>query len=226
MASGLRLVIFDCDGTMVDSHAGIYDAVCAAWQTLALDPPSREQARHVVGLSLGEAIATLAPDRGAVERGHLERSFREAFVRARAEERLEEPLYPGLVEALDAIEADGALLGVATGKSHRGLRRTLERHGLERRFVTLQTSDRVPGKPRPDMVIRAMAETGAEAGETVVIGDTSYDMEMAANAGVTAIGVAWGYHPTEELLRCGAATVLDRYDQAAPAVRRAFGSAS
>jgi phosphoglycolate phosphatase len=219
----IRLVVFDCDGTMIDSQAGIYDAVAAAWRTLELEPPDREAARRVVGLPLDRAIATLAPDRSADDHELLCDHYREAFARSRADANLEEPLFPGLIGALDAIEADGMLLGVATGKSAHGLRMTLERHGLDRRFVTLQTSDRAPGKPAPDMVLRAMADTGADADTTVVIGDTSYDMAMAANAGVPAIGVAWGYHPVDELEQAGAAAIIEDYGQAADAVRRLMG---
>jgi phosphoglycolate phosphatase len=221
----IRLVVFDCDGTMIDSQAGIYDAVVAAWQALGLEPPDRDAARRVVGLPLDRAIAQLAPNRNTDDHARLCNRYREAFARNRADAALDEPLFPGLIQALDAIEADGALLGVATGKSAHGLRMTLERHGLDRRFVTLQTSDRAPGKPAPDMVLRAMADTGADPDTTVVIGDTSYDMAMAANARVPAIGVAWGYHPVDELEQAGAAAIIDRYDQAADAVRRLMRAA-
>lgn len=225
MTTRIRLVVFDCDGTMIDSQAGIYDAVTAAWATLGLAPPAREASRRVVGLPLDRAIAALAPECGAHDHAALCDRYREAFALNRANDNLEEPLFPGLIEALDAIEGDGMLLGVATGKSDRGLRATLARHGLDRRFVTLQTSDRAPGKPAPDMVLRAMADTGADPDATVVIGDTSYDMEMAANAGVPAIGVAWGYHPAEELTQTGAAVVIDHYSEAPDAVRRLIGGA-
>ncbi|MEQ8699788.1 MAG: HAD-IA family hydrolase [Bauldia litoralis] len=225
MTTRIRLVVFDCDGTMIDSQAGIYDAVSAAWGTLGLTPPPRETARRVVGLPLDRAIAELAPECGPDDHAALCDRYREAFALNRANETLEEPMFPGLVEALDAIEGAGMLLGVATGKSARGLSASLERHGLDRRFVTLQTSDRAPGKPAPDMVLRAMADTGADPDTTVVIGDTSYDMEMAVNAGVAAIGVAWGYHPAEELTDTGAAAIIDHYSQAPDAVRRLIGGA-
>jgi phosphoglycolate phosphatase len=125
----------------------------------------------------------------------------------RAEGKVEEPMFDGIAQALDALEADGWLLGVATGKSDRGLALVLAGHDLAKRFVTLQTADRHPSKPHPSMVAQAMAEAGAEPATTVVIGDTRYDIAMAHNAGVRAIGVAWGYHDAAELLEEGADAV-------------------
>jgi phosphoglycolate phosphatase len=107
---------------------------------------------------------------------------------------------------------------VATGKSLRGLRAVLEQHGLERRFVSLQTPESAAGKPAPDMVLNALAETGAEAARCIVVGDTVFDMEMAANAGVAGLGVAWGYHPPAELRAAGAGAVVGHADELAAAV--------
>ena len=113
--------------------------------------------------------------------------------------------------ALAALDHPQVCLGVATGKSRRGLEATLQRHGLAGRFVTLQTADDGPGKPHPRMLQAAMHDVGAEAHETVLIGDTVYDIEMAANAGTPALGVAWGYHPAEELTQAGARRVLGHF---------------
>ena len=143
----------------------------------------------------------------------LAEDYKRAFQRLRGDGLVEEPLYDGVAELIDALEADGWLLGVATGKSDRGLALCLEHHGLAGRFVTLQTADRHPSKPHPSMIEPAMAEAGAAPETTLMIGDTSYDMAMARAAGVTAIGVAWGYHDAEELTRAGAHYV------AAPSVR-------
>jgi phosphoglycolate phosphatase len=120
----------------------------------------------------------------------------------------EEPLFPGIRELIEALEVPEVFLGVATGKNLRGLEHTLQVHGLRERFHTLQTADLCRSKPDPEMVLRAMAETGIEAAATVVIGDTSFDMEMARSAGATAIGVAWGYHETVELTRAGAHAII------------------
>ena len=115
-----------------------------------------------------------------------------------------EPLYDGIADLLVALEEGDWLLGVATGKSDRGLILCLEHHGLRDRFVTLQTADRHPSKPHPSMVDQAMADAGASPETTLMIGDTSYDMAMAKAAGATAIGVAWGYHEAKELEAAGA----------------------
>jgi phosphoglycolate phosphatase len=117
---------------------------------------------------------------------------------------VEEPLYQGIADLIDVLDGYGWLLGVATGKSDRGLALCLDHHGLSQRFVTLQTADRHPSKPHPSMIETAMAEAGAAPETTVMIGDTSFDMAMARAAGVVAIGVAWGYHPREELIAAGA----------------------
>jgi phosphoglycolate phosphatase len=130
--------------------------------------------------------------------------YKVAFQQMRGRGLVEEPLYEGIVDLVEMLEADGWLLGVATGKSDRGLRLCLDHHGLHPRFVTLQTADRHPSKPHPSMVEQAMAEAGSEPATTIMIGDTSFDMEMARAAGVTAIGVAWGYHEAEELRAAGA----------------------
>jgi phosphoglycolate phosphatase len=120
--------------------------------------------------------------------------------------------------ALEALDSAGCLLGIATGKARRGLLATLERHGLGSRFVTLQTADSNPGKPHPAMLLRAMAETGADPDRTVLVGDTSYDMEMARRAGARAVGVAWGYHDRRELEAAGADRIVERCEELADCV--------
>lgn len=207
----LRLAVFDCDGTLVDSERGISAAMNAAWRATGLRPPPAAAARAVIGLSLSNAIDRLAPDADAGIRARLADAYREIF-HDPANQR-EEPLYPGAVAALDAIEAAGTLLGVATGKGHRGLKSVLDKHALGDRFVTKQTADRARGKPDPEMLYRAMAEAGATPQTTVMIGDTVYDIEMARNAGVAAIGVAWGYHAAGDLHQAGATVVLDEFSQ-------------
>lgn len=169
-----------------------------------LPPPDRDRTRRVVGLSLFEAVRALHPDGAAAQHQELADNYKAAFQRLRGRGAVEEPLYDGVVELIEALEAEGWLLGVATGKSDRGLGLCLERHGLAGRFVTLQTADRHPSKPHPSMIEAALADAGAEAAASMMIGDTSFDMAMAKAAGVTAIGVAWGYHGAEELLAAGA----------------------
>jgi phosphoglycolate phosphatase len=199
-----RLAVFDCDGTLVDSQANICLAMEDCFARAGLAPPDRSRTRRVVGLSLVEAMQAMLPDEEPDTHLALAEDYKQAFHRLRGEGLVEEPLYAGVAELIDGLAADGWLLGVATGKSDRGLKLCLERHGLGRRFVTLQTADRHPSKPHPSMVDQAMADAGAAPESTILIGDTSYDMAMARGAGVTAIGVTWGYHDAQELSEAGA----------------------
>jgi phosphoglycolate phosphatase len=199
-----RLAIFDCDGTIVDSQANICAAMEACFLRADLPLPGREATRRVVGLSLVEAMRSVAPDVHPDTHHRLADHYKEAFQAMRAGGEVEEPLYEGMAELIEALEVDGWLLGVATGKSDRGLTLCLERHELGPRFVTLQTADRHPSKPHPSMIEAALAEAGAGAASSMMIGDTSYDMAMAKAAGVAAVGVAWGYHDPQELLDAGA----------------------
>ena len=207
MAAPLCLALFDCDGTLVDSQQSIIAAMREAWRAHDLDDPDPEAVRRVVGLTLETAIARLRPDATADEMQSLGEHYRAAFFRQRQSGAFEEPLYDGAADALDALDAEGILLGIATGKSRRGLRAVLERHGLLARFVTTQTADDGPGKPNPHMVQQAMADTGVGPACVVMIGDTVFDIQMARAAGVASIGVAWGYHPAEELSAAGAGRI-------------------
>jgi phosphoglycolate phosphatase len=199
-----RLAIFDCDGTLVDSQANICVAMEECFGEAGLPAPDRAAIRRIVGLSLPQVMQVLAPGQDPEA---LAEGYKRCFQRMRAEGRVEEQLYEGIPEVLATLEAEGWLLGVATGKSDRGLKLVLEHHGLAHHFVTLQTADRHPSKPHPSMIELCMADAGATPASTVMIGDTSYDIQMAHNAGVRAIGVAWGYHDADELLREGADAV-------------------
>lgn len=204
-----RLAIFDCDGTLVDSQHNICAAMDACFIAAGLEPPPAERTRRVVGLSLVEAMREMLPDAEPDFHAALAEDYKRAFQNLRARGLESEPLYDGVAELIDALEADGWLLAVATGKSDRGLALCLEHHSLARRFVSLQTADRHPSKPHPSMIETAMAEAGAAPALTVMIGDTSYDMAMARAAGVGAVGVAWGYHEPQLLIEAGAHHVAD-----------------
>lgn len=203
----LRLALFDCDGTLVDSQADICAAMDLAFSAAGLAPPHRQQTRRVVGLSLLEAMRQLHPEGADDDHAALADHYRHAFRQRRSSGAVEEPLYDGIAALVRDLDQAGWLLGVATGKSDRGLAHCLETHGLTGHFVTLQTADRHPSKPHPAMVEAALAATGADREGTVMIGDTAYDMAMARAAGVRAIGVSWGYHETEDLIGAGADVV-------------------
>ena len=205
----IRLAIFDCDGTLVDSGATIHAALAASFEQNGLDVPSQAATRRIIGLSLNEAMAALLPDLSAAQHSALSEDYKRAFWELRAAGQVEEPLFDGVLELLDALEEDGWLLAVATGKSDRGLKHCLESHGIHARFVSLQTADRHPSKPHPSMVEQAIADAGSTPRATFVVGDTSFDMAMAASAGAAPIGAAWGYHEAEELIEAGAVGVAE-----------------
>jgi phosphoglycolate phosphatase len=202
-----RLALFDCDGTLVDSGATIHRALVDSFDRNGIAGPPPAEARLVIGLSLMEAMAALLPGHGPDDHADMAEEYKKSFTALRAAGEVEEPLYDGIAELLDGLEALGWLLGVATGKSDRGLKHCLDLHGLTSRFVTLQTADRHPSKPDPSMALLAMAEAGAAPETTVVIGDTSFDMMMAVSAGARGIGVDWGYHHRDELIAAGAFAV-------------------
>ena len=212
MAHRFRLIVFDFDGTLVDSLQFIVTAMTRAFEDQSLAPPAPEAVRRIVGLRLEVAAARLLPDLEDIETAErIADSYRVAFQDMRARNLVDEPLYPGVRETLALLNRPEVCLGIATGKSRRGLVSSLERHDLSDLFVTLKTSDDGPGKPHPEILQHAMSDVGAEPEETVVIGDTSYDMEMAANARVSALGVAWGYHGAAELRASGAADVVESF---------------
>src|SRR6201996_4290746 len=182
MPSFTRLAVFDVDGTLIDSQHNIVASMLRACERNAIPAPSAEAIRRIIGLSLAEAVTTLLPGLDANLIGRVVEDYKNGFAEMRARPDHYEPLFPGVVEALDALEAEGWVLAVATGKSRRGLLAMIERHGFEGRFVSLQTADDNPGKPHPGMLRRAIAEAGSRAEESVMISDTSYDMQMGRSA--------------------------------------------
>jgi phosphoglycolate phosphatase len=204
-----RLAVFDCDGTLVDGQAAVCGAMASAFADCGLVAPPNHLVRRIVGLSLPVAMRHLAPVAPAEAHDRLVAAYKQAFSRARAEGRVAEPLYGGIRELLGALQGAGWQLGVATGKSDRGLTGCLTQHAILDLFVTLQTADRHPSKPHPAMLEAAMAEAGARPFQTAMIGDTAYDIEMAKAAGCRALGVAWGYHAPAELLAAGAEAVAN-----------------
>lgn len=204
-----RLAIFDCDGTLVDSGATIHGALVEAFESHGVQLPPARECRKVIGLSLTQAMAALLPDADDRDHHQLAETYKACFQRARREGRIEEPLFDGITELLDALDKEGWLLAVATGKSDRGLKHCLDSHGLTDRFVSLQTADRHPSKPAPHMALAAMAQAGASGADTIVIGDTSFDIAMAVAAGAAGIGAAWGYHDVDELLGAGASAIAE-----------------
>jgi phosphoglycolate phosphatase len=202
-------VIFDCDGTLVDSQHMIVAAMMSAFAGFDLPLPPRDQVLSVVGLSLEGAVARLLPQEVRHRAGALAEAYKAAFGDLRRRGAGREPLYPGIAETLDLLDARGdVLLAIATGKSRRGVRAILEREGLMHHFSSIQTADDHPSKPHPAMIHEALSETGIEAARAVMVGDTTFDIEMAISAGVLPVGVGWGYHPVESLIEAGARDIV------------------
>ena len=207
-----RLVLFDVDGTLVDSQHDIVASMTHAFESQGLAAPTRGQTLSIVGLSVPEAIEALTPDVSDAVRAALALEFRTGGPQQRAPGGKQDLLYPGALETIASLtRRDDVVLGVATGKSRRGVARLFDRYDWHPHFKTIQTADTNPSKPHPGMITTAMAEVGAEPYETIMIGDTSFDMAMARAAGVTAIGVAWGYHPVADIERAGAHRIVQDY---------------
>lgn len=214
-----RLIIFDVDGTLLDSQHMIAAAMAQAFTAEGLAVPARHDILSVVGLSLPEAIWRLAIETDERTILRLTENYKSAFTELRQTEP-EEDFYPGARETLDLLLSQGEVLGIATGKSQRGVRRMLERFGLVQHFSTIQTADDAPSKPHPAMIAQAMQATGLDAAATVMIGDTEFDMAMAANAGVRGLGVAWGYHAADKLIAASASHVAENFPALVQALAR------
>jgi phosphoglycolate phosphatase len=213
----LKLLIFDCDGTLVDSQHKICAAMQAAYSAQGLPTPARERLVSIVGLSLTEAFTALGEGADGYPVQSLIAQYRAASSSLRASQIAWEPLSPGARETIESLAArPDIVLGIATGKSRRGVDAVLGSHGLRDHFVTIQTADLAPSKPHRAMVLQAMDETGLGAEDTVVIGDSIYDMAMARAAGALALGAGWGYHTPQALLAADAAVVLEGFDALMP----------
>lgn len=201
----LRLAIWDVDGTLVDSRDVIQACMEAAFRRSGLPPPVYDETRQIVGLSLDVALGTLAPpDIGPERLVDLVEAYKQSFVIHRTSPGHHEPLYAGALELLDQLKADGWLMAVATGKSHRGVDALFEKHRLRQYFDTVWCADDGPGKPHPFMVEQAMGALGCAPHESLMIGDAIHDISMGKSAGVRALGVSWGFGKAEELVSAGA----------------------
>lgn len=205
----MKLILFDCDGTLVDSGNFIHRCMAESFVDAGLTPPELAATHSIIGLSLPLAIAQLLGREPDAEVDWLTARYKENFVRLRAAPDFSEPLYDGILPLLTELgQKDDILLGLVTGKSRRGVRAVFEKHGIGHHFGVVRTADDCPSKPHPAMVLESCVEMGIAPERTIVIGDAIYDMQMARSAGARAVGVSWGYHNEAGLLAAGAQNVL------------------
>lgn len=216
--------MFDMDGTLIDTYGLIAEHMASAFALAGLAAPAQADVRRIIGLSLPVAIGQLAATEDAVLIDGLVTSYKQNYRNALARETGREEFYPGAREAVERLHgAAGNLLGIATGKGLTGVNRILAQHAIADRFVTLQTPDHNPSKPHPGMLLRAMSETGAAPHEVVMVGDTSFDMELARAAGAWAIGVGWGYHERQDLIGAGAHIIIDSFAEIDDSIAELLG---
>jgi phosphoglycolate phosphatase len=220
----MKLVVFDCDGTLLDSQRAIYRAMAATFAAHGLEKPRRHEVVGVVGLSLREAIKRLVGPREPEEIAALSRAFEEEFLRLRQHPSFEEPLFPGARAAIVELAAqDGFALGIATGKPRSAVQHMLDANGLEPLFATIQTADDHPSKPHPSMLIKATTAVGVGSQDTVMVGDTEFDVLMGKAAGAKTIGVGWGYQQSAVLEAAGADLIVDKFENLKGGVLRLLG---
>jgi phosphoglycolate phosphatase len=207
----MKLVLFDCDGTLVDSAGLIHETMRRTFAQFGKPEPQVEDTKAIIGLTLDIAISRMQGkehvDDEAIE---MTAYYKSLFSVVRQDLDFKEPLFPGIRALIDEIgPRQDLLIGAVTGKSRRGLNLIMETHGFDKYFVVGRTADDCPSKPHPAMVTECCDETGMRAADTLVIGDAIYDMQMAKAAGATAIGVSWGYASVEELTEAGADAIVD-----------------
>ncbi len=219
----LRLAAFDLDGTLLDSTGSIVDGVLACWEACGFPVPEAETVRRIIGLPWEESVLLLLPGAGEKEFARI-KSYHEEVARGlRSRPPRRENLFPGALETLDALESEGYILSIITSRSTSRLQELLEAEQIGHRFVALKTTDNGPGKPAPDLMLQTLAETGVDKEDAVMIGDTTFDIQMACAAGTSAVGVSWGVHEPGELHEAGAGHVVDAFHELPPVVERLIG---
>jgi phosphoglycolate phosphatase len=219
----MRLVIFDLDGTLIDSVALIVETVSTAFRAVDEPVPDERAIRAISGITARDAMGILIPGASPERIDRLMESYRAHYRSSAGVAR--EPMFAGALDALDRLQVSPeTILAVATGKGYSGAVTLLERHGIIGRFHSIQTPDHNRGKPDPQMIETAMTKAGVTRAQTVMIGDTIHDMRMAKAGGVSAIGVTWGYHEKAELIAEGADIVIDSFDKLDGAIDQLVGA--
>lgn len=224
MSDELALVLFDCDGTLVDGLHAVLSGMHAAFDAHEVPRVSDATIRSGIGLSLTVLVPQLLPEERRGEAGELIATFKNIFRANREAGQKVDPFYEGAQDCVRSlIDVDHFLLGIATGKGMPAVELMLEQEGWEPHFHTIQTADNAPSKPHPGMIEQALSETGVDKRRCVMIGDTSFDMQMAGSAGVHAIGVGWGYHEHEFLMDHGAKSVVGTFEELNREIAKVLG---
>lgn len=204
------LIVFDWDGTLMDSEAKIVRCIQAAAADVGIADIGKDAIRNIIGLGLTEAMKVLYPDQSAQRRLQLVERYRKHFLELDATPM---PLFPGVASGLEKLRAQGYLLAIATGKARRGLNRVLDETGMRHLFASSRCADETQSKPHPQMLKEILDETGIAPTRALMVGDTVYDMEMARQAQVAGLGVSYGVHARERLLECGARACVDSFPE-------------
>ena len=212
----LRFAAFDLDGTLIDSAESIVQGVLACWAVCGFAEPDPAEVRRIIGLPWEESVRTLLPGAGEREFALIRNYHDEVRRGLRSRPPVVETAFAGAHDILEELEQAGYLLGIVTSRSNRRLHELLEEQGFHGKFLTLKTADMGPGKPNPHLLLEAMADVGADADSTVMVGDTTFDVLMACNAGTAAVGVSWGVHEADDLHAAGAHRVVHRFDEIPP----------
>lgn len=207
----MKLILFDCDGTLVDSAHVVHRCMCHAFQAHGFTPPQPDQTKSIIGLSLHDAMSHLIDHQPYGRLDEMVQDYKDHFFHIRTTEDQLEPLYDGISQLIDILaQKQEHILGIVTGKSRRGVDAILEGHRMQGLFTTIRTADDCPSKPHPAMVLESCDVVGISPQSTYVIGDTTFDMDMARNAGAEPIGVSWGYHSIAQLRGSGAIKVMKK----------------
>ena len=217
------LIVFDWDGTLMDSERKIVNCLRAAAQDCDLAPPAPAAARHIIGLGLEEALARLFPTLEAMAKTRLIAAYREHFL---VKDSTDTPLFQGVIEGLQTLHEHGYRMAVATGKARRGLERVLTLTGTSHWFCSTRCADEAGSKPHPQMLHDILAATGVGPTRALMIGDTTYDLHMARNAGLAALGVSYGVHERAALAACEPLAIVDSFPEIPAWLTRAHAASA